>query len=88
MITSIRGGCAKTTSSAGAISGYQPLALFFFIIIPSAYKGKANKNIFPEVFAVWFMCIIMLGIGVAVGAVLMGVYLLDGKGQDHRRRDN
>ena len=34
------------------------------------------------------MCIIMLGIGVVVGAVLMGVYLLDGKGQDHRRRDN
>jgi hypothetical protein len=48
---------------------------------------KAGRPIhFPEVFAVWFMYIIMLGIGIAVGAVLMGVYLLDGKG--NRRRDS
>ena len=86
MITSFLGGCATTTSSAGAISGYQPLALFFYIIIPFTDKIKENKIIFPEVFAVWFMYIIMLGIGIAVGAVLMGVYLLDGKG--NRRRDS
>jgi hypothetical protein len=86
VITSFLGGCASTTSSAGAISGYQPLALFFYIIIPFTDKIKENKIFFPEVFAVWFMYIIMLGIGIAVGAVLMGVYLLDGKG--NRRRDS